>query len=309
MNKILQTQNEPPQLDRLAAQRELYAKAKCIFAIQIVFSVAVGVALAFLSAKYLGWKVWGASWGFWITLIDLFYLTPWQKSLKKSAATIQEMFDCDVLELPPKRGRETVAPDDVAELARCHERRIGREQFDKDFRGWYEGALDTVPLAQARIICQRSNFRWDVALRQRYRIAVALVLAVVVVGVFGYGMTQNIRLRDWIATLVLPLQPLIILCIRQIQEQSEAIATLNRLKRDTEKLWNEALHGTSADTLTDRSRDIQDELFDQRAKNPLIFDWIYDRLKRSSEEEMNIGAATFIAQAHQAVHANHEQNT
>lgn len=51
------------------------------------------------------------------------------------------------------------------------------------------------------------------------------------------------------------------------------------------------------DELTIESRELQDEIYDCRCKNPLIFDWIYDRLKRDHEVQMNIGAEALVAEA------------
>ncbi|MBV9154804.1 MAG: hypothetical protein JO097_00970 [Acidobacteriaceae bacterium] len=47
VNSIAQTQLEPKQLDRLAAQRELYSKAKRVQTWQIVLSVPCVIAWSF----------------------------------------------------------------------------------------------------------------------------------------------------------------------------------------------------------------------------------------------------------------------
>jgi hypothetical protein len=300
MNSILQTQNEPKQLDRLAAQHQLYADAKRLLALQMLGSVFIGVALALWVAhdvKHPQVRIIAGVWGLGFTLADVLWLTPAQKALKKKAATIQEMFDCDVLDLPWKRGREKVEAEVVAGAAQRHKERIGQAQFSKDFKDWYTGPLDSVPLTTARVVCQRANFQWDAALRRRYINAVVAILLLLSLGVFVYGIGQNPTMVDWLKVGLLPLAPLILLGFRQIWEHREAIETVTRLKRDAEKLWKEVLKGTDEQTLTEESRYLQDELLEQRSKNPLIFDWMYRRLKRRDEDTMNVGANALIAEA------------
>jgi hypothetical protein len=303
MNTILAAQNEPQQRDRLAAQRQLYAEAKRILAAQMLCSVFVSVALALWAAsdpQRPQLRVWAGVWGVGFTLADIFWLTPWQKSLKKTAATIQEMFDCDVLQLPWKHGREPADADVVALAARRYERRIDRDKFLEKLSPWYPTGVGALSLPLARIICQRSNFRWDARLRKRYGNVVLCIVVLLCLGVFAYGMAQNLKMLEWLKSVLLPLCPLVILGVRQVWENHEAVESINRLKRDADKLWNEALEGVHADTLTEKSRDLQDELLEQRGRNPLIFDWIYNRLKRADEEQMNIGADALIEQARRA---------
>src|SRR6187549_3528004 len=99
MNLIQEIQNQPLQIRRLEAQRQMYSSAKKVFLIQVVLSgpVAVGSALLVLSDPTL--KSFVAFWGISVALLDLLILTPWQKRLREVAARIQETFDCDVLKL------------------------------------------------------------------------------------------------------------------------------------------------------------------------------------------------------------------
>ena len=316
MNTIKIVQDEPNQLDRLAAQRQLYADAKRILAIQVIFSVGVSVALTFWALNdpdHPQVRFWATLWGVGFTLTDLFFLTPMLKSRRKTAATIQEMFDCDVLQLPWKRGRSKVDYEEIEPTARRHERRIGQARFKKAFDEWYGGDLDTIPLEMARLVCQRSNFSWDVGLRQAYTGTVTGLLIFIVAVMFVYGAVRNPQWQSWISIAVVPLQPLIVLCLRQLQENHEAIAALGRLKKDTEKTWEEALASArngSSDTqsLTTKARDIQDELWEQRNKNPLIFDWIYEALKKRSAQKTRVGNNALVQEARQALEKGRSQN-
>jgi hypothetical protein len=43
-----------------------------------------------------------------------------------------------------------------------------------------------------------------------------------------------------------------------------------------------------------RSRELQDAIFNHRASSPLIFDWVYNFLRRRMEEQMNAGADQLV---------------
>src|SRR4051794_23247686 len=100
MNRIPTKQNEPKQIQRLAAQRQLYSRAKSIFAVQMVVSAPVAIAWSLLVLRNPSLKAAAAFWGVAATGLDLFWLNPWHKRLREQAAKVQEEFDCYVLELP-----------------------------------------------------------------------------------------------------------------------------------------------------------------------------------------------------------------
>src|ERR1035441_3331045 len=100
MNNIATLQNEPRQLQRLAAQRQLYSTAKRIFGIQLVLGGPVAIGWSLLVVVLPELTGLAAVWGALVSFSDVLWLTPWQKRLRERAARIQEAFDCDVLQLP-----------------------------------------------------------------------------------------------------------------------------------------------------------------------------------------------------------------
>ncbi len=79
-------QNSELQLQRLGAQRQLYANAKKIFGWQVFLSGPVAVLSAFTVLAFPSFKGVVACWGILIMLADLFWLTPWQKRVREDAA-------------------------------------------------------------------------------------------------------------------------------------------------------------------------------------------------------------------------------
>jgi hypothetical protein len=293
MNPIPALQVTDRHLARLRAQRALYSRAKTLLAIQILLSVPFAVLWALLGLLFSQTKTYAALWGIGVTLLDLVLFTPWQKSLKVKAARIQEAFDCDVLELE-WRGIRVGARPDPEEVA-AWSRPDGRG--DAGLRGWYPSAVGQLPLPLARVICQRANCWWDAELRRRYSRAALAVIGVILTISVITGAAGRFPLDQWILTGIAPLLPVFVLGLRQSIEQKEAADRLDALRRHAERIWGELLSGASAERMTALSRELQDDIFDHRRRNPLIFDWIYNLLRNHQEEQMNRAASELIEEA------------
>lgn len=297
MNSIPETQNSERQLDRLAAQRVLYSTAKRIQFWQIVLSVPCVVALSFLVALFPDLKPVAAAWGALLTILDVSYLSNRITAQREKAARIQELFDCDVLQLewPDLKAGHPPDPETIEEAAAKYRHK------DPDYsklRDWHTVEVGNLPLELARIICQRANCRWDAELRQRYAgyvLAGAVALGAVVLGV---GFIGGMTLDKFFLAVVLPMMPAWMLVARQRKENKESAAAINRLKEHTEKVWKKAIVGNmSADELARESRELQNEIFDRRRRSPLIFDGVYNRLQKAHEQQMSKSTAQMIEDA------------
>lgn len=294
MNQIPIIQNTEKQLARLRAQRALYSRAKMLLAIHIALSVPFAVFWSLLGIFFPDSKVYAAVWGICIALSDLILFTPWQKSLKAKAATIQEAFDCEVLSMEWRSIRVGSRPDpeDIVRWSAP----TGPNP-DEGIRDWYPPAVGQLPLPLARAICQRANCWWDAELRRRYARAAQVVVGGILAISVITGVIGHFRMDQWILTGIAPLVPVFMLGLRQSIEQREAADRLDALRRHAERIWGEILSGKTDDRITHDSRELQDELFDHRRRNPLIFDWIYNLLRNRQEEQMNRAASDLIEEA------------
>jgi hypothetical protein len=296
MNEIAKLQNEPRQLQRLAAQRQLYSTAKRIFGIQLVLGgpVAIGWSLAVVALPEL--RDFAAAWGALVSFSDLLWLTPWQKRLRERAARIQEAFDCDVLQLPWNDIKVGKPPD--PELI--------KEQTDKyqnahsllpPLTYWYAPVVGELPLEFGRVICQRANCWWDSKQRRRYAgWVIASVIAVVLLMV-GLGFIGGLTVDKLFLAILLPLSPALILAVRQFLEQTEAANRLDKLKEHAETLWSDMFNGGSRTKLANKCRALQDEIFENRKRSPLVFDWIFRKLRSDYDAQMNHGAQELADEA------------
>ena len=291
-------QNTEKQINRLAAQRQLYASAKKIFGWQVFLSGPLTVAAAFLVVIDPSYKSYAAAWGITIALCDLFWLTPWQKHLRDSAARVQEAFDCDVLDLPWNTIKAGKPPD--PELV--------KEQSDKykkwetkmpPLENWYSVAVAGLPLHIGRLVCQRSNCWWDSKQSRRYAIWVIFIVILIYAVVFGLSFRGGLTIENFVLKVAAPLAPALLLGLRQFSEQIEAATRLDRLKDHCETIWKQALDHKSKSEATALSRSLQDEILENRRKSPLVFDAIFKRLRRDYEIQMNHGVADYVADAKQ----------
>jgi len=296
MNEIPNAQVEATQLDRLAAQRSLYSKAKQVQAWQLVLSVPCVIVWSFVVLAFPALRSYAALWGIVITLLDSVALDRWQKNLKERAATVQELFDCDVLGLtcPELKGQRP----DAELIAEQSSRYRGTDPEYKAIRDWYAPAVGSLPIHLGRLVCQRSSCWWDAKLRRRYAVSVLIALGIFSTLIIVISLQQGTSLENLILTGITPLMPAITLAIKQFSEHNEAAARADRLKDYSEKLWREAVHGRlTVEEVTSQSRQLQDEIFDHRRRSPLIFDWIYQRLRDKHEELMNTGAEALVEEA------------
>lgn len=293
---IAAEQNIERQLQRLAAQRQLYAFAKVLFGWQVFLGGPVAVASAFAVLAFPAIKGVAAGWGILVTLADICWLTPWQKRLRNEATRIQEAFDCDVLELPWNDLKAGSRPDPEFVKEQCDKyQRWGREM--PPLSNWYAPVVDELPLHVGRIACQRSNCWWDSKQRRRYAVWILGAVVAVFVTVLAVAFCGRLTIEDFVLKVIAPLAPALVIGVRQFFEQVEAASRLDKLKEHSEQLWRDALAGESETEATNRSRNLQDEILENRRKSPLVFESIFKRLRPSFEKQMNFGVAELVEQA------------
>ncbi len=294
LNSIPTDQNAQRQLERLAAQRRLYSQAKVVLGAQLVLTVLVAAAGAFLAVFVPGVKGWAALYGLCVAVLDAAVLDPFQKSLRQKAALIQERFDCDVLRLEWPEWKVGGRPD--AELIYEEAgRQARRDPGFEGLRNWYPPAVGRLPLHLARIVCQRSSLRYDSGLRRRYNAWLVALLAALFVLVLVAGLAGGMSVEKFVLTILAPLSPALLWVIREFKRQAEAAEALEKLKKQAEGLWASALRMTVSPAEAELgARRLQDEIFERRRNNPPIFDRVYDLLREGRETQMNMAAAELV---------------
>jgi hypothetical protein len=124
--------------------------------------------------------------------------------------------------------------------------------------------------------------------RRKYAGWLVLIVAVLVVGVVAVSFTADQRVRDMILSVYVPIAPAVVWAVRECIRQRDAVSALEKLKAQIESIFAEPISGKrSFDELSRLSRKIQDMVFDGRSRNPLFFDFLYNRLRPDHELRMN----------------------
>ena len=275
---IRERQNRPRSLDRLAAQRWLYGRAKKVENWRLVSAVAVaGLLLSglLIEAELYSQLATIIVVGLWF--IDQVVLVPSGDGRKEEAAAIREDFDCFVLDLPwPKHsgvGRPT--DDRVKELVRM----AGNPEARNELIDWYGGDDIPVEAIEGQLHCQRANCRWDRRLRRewvkcvRSVVVVSAVLGFIVAALAGMSLLKfvlviaaGLRLVAWLAT--------------EHRAQSAARIRMEKLHR----FLSRTDAPTGRFTLCD-VRLVQAGIFEHRRLGPMVPDWFY-RCRKSAHEAL-----------------------
>ena len=292
MVRIYDFQNQQSNLQRMAAQRYLYSRAKHVSAVQISLAIMVPVAGAAAIALCPEIRSWVALVAIVVPLLDVTLLDPSQARLRRTATIIQEDLDCNMLDLPwnDVLSGPRPAAEDVHEAAGKNKRTP-----DAPLENWYPVATNSLPMYQARIICQRTNCWWGSKLRRQYRVGTLTVLGFVCAFVVLLAMLAEWSIQTLVLAIAAPLSPAFMWGLREEWRLRDAATALDRLRGLCESLWDSVARGVSTDVVaTSRARQLQDAILLGRQAHPLVFDWIYLLKRQDYEKQMNAGAEEMV---------------
>lgn len=295
MNNIANAQNEQKQLERLAAQRELYSSAKRYHGFQIIVAVLVPIAFASVACAVLQISVFAAIYGVLSFVVDIAFLDPLISKKRTKAAKIQELFDCDVLVLP-KSPLKTVDDIKVEEVLLHYDAHIKIASNIEKIRDWYSPLVSGLPLYVGRILCQRTNCWWDSKLRVNYSNFLKYLSLVVFALILLSSYFANLSLINF-TLIISALIPFFQFSIKQHNDNLEAAKRLDQLVNFSHFLWEKALSSFPIDEISDDSRKLQDEIYEHRRTSPLILDFIYSRFRDKDEMLMNRSSQILVEEA------------
>jgi hypothetical protein len=294
MNEIPALQNQEEALKLLRARTRVYSSATRIMVIQVVLTVLLPFASAFLTLFWPNIRAVVALTSLVIVIADPLVMDRRYKVLTERAAKIAEQFDCKVLDIPWDHFTvgEMLEAEDIYTAARSYAKR----HDDSKLLNWYPTIVGSVTLHLARIICQRTNLRYDSQLRRSYSVLLFIMALVVVSGLFIFAFVQKLSVEDWVLSMT-PATPVLAWAFREYYRQRDTASFLEDLMVEAKKLWDQALAGScEPDECKRKSREFQNAIYLRRSTSPLVIPGLY-RMKRTSlEDEMNEGAAAFLRQ-------------
>jgi hypothetical protein len=293
MNQIPTIQNAEPQLRVLRARRQIYAEGKRLLALQLALTIGVPVIGAISTLRWPELKGAVALASLVIAILDVTVFDRLQKAMLKTAAKLQEHFDCTVLELP--WDQFTVgAGVDPETIHDASSKFLGGKE-DPTLVDWYPPVVGKAPLHLARIICQRTNLWYDAKVRRQYGGWVIGIMIALVLLLFVIGIIRGLTIDSFVLSVLAPAAPIIIWGVREYLRQRDATEGLDRVRSEAEALWNRAKVGACSEPeCTAQSRQFQNVIYERRSMSPLIFSWVYKIKRPRLEDQMNKGAEDFI---------------
>lgn len=299
-NDITQLQAKPEMVRLIWARDVTYQAAKRTQGWFVFWTAAVPVIGALTSGLWPGLKPVLAMISLLLLLLDVGLIDRLQKERLKRGAKLQEEFDTRAFGLPWNRfvAGEKVLPEDVTEAASAPM----PTKRQKEIETWYEASVSRVPLAFGRLVCQRTNISYDSRLRRRYGnglFSVTLVLAIVALVA---GVLLDPKFTNAIFGLAM-VAPMLSWVLREHRKQLDTCNSLKNLQNEFKTVWTKALEGASDEELKFDSRQLQDAIYQHRASAPLVFDWVYYRIRSKNESEAHAAVEEFVKQAEEALSA------
>jgi len=284
MNQITERQKQDHFVRMLAAQRQLYDDEKRWLGIWLVVApviAAMGTGAIRALTPYIAYLVWLSV----IVMLGEFVALDLIMKRRKEAAKVQELYDCELLEIPWNDAQaRKPKPETIAAAAQRHLDRATPEEQER-LRKWYTSVVDELPLHQARIVCQRQNIWWDSQQRREYSFWVCGVVILLIISVISIGVVANWNLQQFFAGPVSLSLPLILLGLKNAGDHRKAADRLDELRDFADDLWTQANAPTAQIDVIERgSRELQTQIFRHRSENPPVFSWVYRRLRDKYEE-------------------------
>jgi hypothetical protein len=272
-------QNDARLLEFQAAKNWLYDRARLVLRVQAWLSVVGPLVLAAVKLIEPGFSPWAALYAVFALVVEP-ELDDLQERLRSHAARVQERFDRELFGLPWPTSSIGPQPSDE-EVRRWGRRYRARMSAWKD---WYPPQVGNLPLAVARVACQRTNGFWDSVLRERYATGLSWTGRAVVAAVLVAGVARGETVLEMV-TLVVFLTPVFRWLQRTTRRQRSSATGRRRLFEWTTRLCEAWRSGTISDEdLTLQAAEIQRETFEQRKASPMIPRWLYLRSRAENEE-------------------------
>lgn len=282
---INERQNNEINLKRLAAQRQLYSNAKILMGFQFALSGIALIVFAvignIISKEY---AVYVTVLAILCVLIDELFLTKKIENLRLIAGTIQEDFDCDVLQISINHIKNSHGS--MLEIVQENSKKYLSKYKNYDsLLNWYPG-MDTADLKYGRIICQKTNCWWNQKLRARYSDFLIFSVVVVFIILLLISLVNGVTLNGFIMAVISPILPGGVLVYKIDRDNKKAIQNLNYMKNkldETIEKLKSHYHYFDDELLYD-IRLLQDIIYENRTVSPLIPDFFYSMYRNKYEE-------------------------
>lgn len=295
MNKIIELENKEQNINLQAAQRQLYTDAKSVFLLQTVLITIVPLLLSIINIFNTITEILSI-YGLLFSFLDILLIERMINNRKQDAASIQELFDLNVLNI--KRNLIINLPD--PEIIERYSKKYKKKniEYKKYLKNWYPDPISQVNEKVGALICQRSNCTYDLNLRKNYNTIMSFIIFLFLFLIVILSLVNELTLINFILTGLIPIFPMLIFLIRQSQQNKKVIKNLE----NTKKYINEEITVTNNSEIDFTIRNFQNFIFENRVSNPLVFDFFYWLKRKNAESELEYSIAYIVNDFNQKGH-------
>jgi predicted pore-forming effector associated with SMODS systems len=224
----------------------------------------------------------GAAW----TAVYAIVLAPWTAFYQRTSATLQEMLDTELLELPWNRvGVGEQIPED--QVSNLKNRYRGDESRLRDYY-----LIAAVPAPYDVLFCLEQNLGWGSKVRRRYAQLLLSVAVLWTVAGLIVGFVTGLRIPELVSGWFVPSLGLLLLCLDTYRAQLSNTRERTRVRDIVIAAYADPVGAPiSAGPAWEKfARQVQDLLFQMRRQQPRTPQWFFrrfhDRDKRDFEYRM-----------------------
>lgn len=273
---ISHKQNQPHNLRKIAAQRQLYTDAKRVHLVQYIFS---GLALVLIS--WLGnnigeeYRVYIVLGALLLAVFDELVINKQLEKLVHLAASIQENFDCEVLDIP-HNSIKFIKRDLTEVISKYNDKYLRLHKNYRAITDWYPGMKGSQSV-YSKIICMNTNCWWSQEIREKYETTIKSIVTILFIILLLLGIYNGLTIGVFIVSVLSPLIPMFALSYRTLKNNSISIYNLRSAKITIEGIIDSIKNQDSYSFSRFQSdvRCLQDIIYDNRKITILIPDFFY----------------------------------
>lgn len=297
MNKgkdIFNGQNLSINIDKLLAQRRLYANAKKVNYFLIFLTVLTPIIISLIT----NFTIIEFNDKHWIYVLYAVVAIVLEKIFeiyidrcKKAAASIQEDFDTTVFPLPENELLNTTFVDSDIIRKYSKKDKNNNKKVNK-VTNWYSKEIENIDTNIAILFCQRMNICYDQNIKRKYNMLLIISSILTFLILLVFSLSNNITLMKFMIEVILPSIPIFSFTYKEFNTNLESVDNLQKLREIIEQNLNSISINDSINV--EELRRIQDRIYQNRILSPLIPDFIYSFLWSELEDQMNYSVKTKI---------------
>lgn len=176
--------------------------------------------------------------------------------------------------------------------------RLSQKWLDKNSQDrsnlseWWPARVSELGKGKGIALCLLSTFRWEIELRKKYGVVLAMIFIVATTLSLFLMYTLNYRIEDYIVRILVPISPFLGLLIDEWLCNRTSICTALKCSDQCFQLWQ-----SNGVEISSELNQLSYLWNGYRANSNPIFDWLYWATQKVMNEDMIIDANALVDEA------------